>query len=87
LKPLPPAISESVEALIGCVAGAVLVSDTEAMAKAAGLAEIVLTPRSGYIDGMVDWQDPLYLKIIENLPAGTRPGDYITSLEVTARKP
>jgi arsenite methyltransferase len=87
LKPLPEAISESVEALIGCVAGAVLVSDTEAMVKEAGLANIVLTPRSGYIDGMVDWQDPLYLKIIENLPAGTKPGDYITSLEVTARKP
>ncbi len=87
LKPLPPAILESVEALVGCVAGAVLVSDTERMAKEAGLAEIVLNPKSGYIDGMVDWQDPLYQKIIASLPAGAKPGDYITSLEVTARKP
>ena len=37
LKPLPPAVAESVEALVGCVAGAVLVSETERMAKEAGL--------------------------------------------------
>ena len=42
--------------------------------------------KSGYIDGMVDWQDPLYQKIIADLPAGAKPSDYITSLEITARK-
>jgi hypothetical protein len=36
---------------------------------------------------MVDWQDPLYQKIIAQLPAGTKPSDYLTSLEITARKP
>jgi arsenite methyltransferase len=87
LKPLPEAVAEMVEALVGCVAGAVLVSETERMAKEAGLNEIVLNPTSDYIDGMVDWQDPLYQKIIASLPAGTKPGDYITSLEITARKP
>jgi AhpD family alkylhydroperoxidase len=87
LKPLPPAILEMVEALVGCVAGAVLVSETEGLAKAAGLTDLVLRPKPGYIDGMVDWQDPLYQKIIANLPAGTKPGDYITSLEISARKP
>jgi ubiquinone/menaquinone biosynthesis C-methylase UbiE len=87
LKALPQAVAEMVEALVGCVAGAVLVSETERMAKEAGLNEIVLNPKSNYIDGMVDWQDPLYQKIIASLPAGTKPGDYITSLEITARKP
>jgi arsenite methyltransferase len=87
LKPLPPAILEMVEALVGCVAGAVLVSETETMAKEAGLTGIVLNKKSGYIDGMVDWQDPLYQKIIAHLPAGTKPSEYITSLEITARKP
>jgi len=87
LKPLPSAIVEMVEALVGCVAGAVLVSETERMAREAGLADIVLNPKSGYMDGMADWQDPLYKKIIANLPPGTKPGDYITSLEITARKP
>lgn len=87
LKPLPPAIVQMVEALVGCVAGAVLVSETERMAREAGLTDIVLNPKSGYIDGMVDWQDPLYQKILTSLPPGTKPGDYITSLEITARKP
>jgi arsenite methyltransferase len=86
LKPLPPAVLESVEALVGCVAGAVLVSDTERMAQEAGLSDIVLNPKSSYIDGMVDWQDPLYQKIIAHLPAGAKPGHYVTSLEITARK-
>jgi SAM-dependent methyltransferase len=86
LKPLPPAVAESVEALVGCVAGAVLVPETEQMAKAAGLEDIVLNSKSAYIDGMVDWQDPLYQKIITQLPSGTKPGDYVTSLEIAARK-
>lgn len=87
LQPLPLAIQSMVEALIGCVAGAVLVSETERMAKAAGLVDVVLKPQSAYVDGMVDWQDPLYQKIVVHLPAGAKPSDYITSLEVTARKP
>jgi SAM-dependent methyltransferase len=87
LKPLPPAVAESVEALVGCVAGAVLVWETEQMAQAAGLADIVLNPQAAYIDGMVDWQDPLYQTIIAHLPPGTKPSDYVTSLEITARKP
>lgn len=57
------------------------------MANEAGLRDIVLNPKSGYIDGMADWQDPLYQKIIAALPAGTKPGEYITSLEITGRKP
>lgn len=86
LQPLPPAVLEMVEALVGCVAGAVLVSETERMAREAGLADIVLKAKPAYIDGMVDWQDPLYQKIMASLPAGAKPGDYITSLEISARK-
>ncbi len=87
LQPLPPAVLEMVEALIGCVAGAVLVPETGQMARQAGLAEITLTTQSGYVDGMLDWQDPLYQKILGLLPPGAKPSAYVTSLEVTARKP
>ena len=86
LRPLPDAVRGMVEALIGCVAGAVLVEETERMARAAGLVDLVLTPKTDYVNVMTDWNDPLYRKIIEHLPAGTKPGDFITSLEVTARK-
>jgi ubiquinone/menaquinone biosynthesis C-methylase UbiE len=86
-KPLPPEVKEMVEALVGCVAGAVLVSDTERMAKEAGLADIRLNAKKDYMEAMTDWQDPLYLKILEHLPAGAKASDYVTSLEVQARKP
>lgn len=86
LKPLPEEIKNMVESLIGCVAGAVLVDETRALAEAAGLVEIQLTPKPGYVDAMMDWNDPLYRKIIEHLPAGVKAGDYITSLEVAAKK-
>ena len=85
LQPLPAEVAEMVEALIGCVAGAVLISETEQMARDAGLTEIKLNPKADYIEAMTDYQDPLYRRIIEHLPAGTKPSDYITSLEVTAR--
>jgi hypothetical protein len=76
-----------VEALIGCVAGAVLVSETEQMARAAGLVDIVLTPKPDYVNGMTDWNDPLYQQILAHLPDGAKAADYITSLELQARKP
>jgi SAM-dependent methyltransferase len=87
LRPLPESVRADVEALIGCIAGAVMVEETRAQMLAAGLTDIVLTSKPSYIDAMTDWQDPLYRKIIEALPAGAKPGDYITSLDIAARRP
>lgn len=87
LKPLPEAVRADVEALVGCVAGAVLVDETRAQAEAAGLAGIALRSKPEYIDAMTNWEDPLYRKIVAALPAGSKPSDYITSLDVTAVRP
>jgi len=87
LQPLPAPVVEMVEALVGCVAGAVLVSETERLTREAGLTEIQLNPKKGYVSAMTDGKDPLYQKIIAHLPQGSGPEDYITSLEVTATKP
>lgn len=87
LTPLPESVKADVEALVGCIAGAVLIEETRAMARAAGLTEIVLTPKPEYIDAMTDWEDPLYKTILAKLPAGSRASDYITSLDVAAKKP
>lgn len=87
LRPLPPQIAGMVEALIGCVAGAVLASETERMAREAGLVDIRLTSHPEFIRAMTDWNDPLFRKIVDNLPEGTKPEDFVTSLEITARKP
>ncbi|HEU5124602.1 MAG TPA: arsenite methyltransferase [Verrucomicrobiae bacterium] len=87
LKPLPDEVLKIVEALVGCVAGATLASETERMAREAGLTEIVLKPKAEYIEAMTSFEDPLYQKILEHLPAGAKASDYIVSLEVQARKP
>jgi len=86
LRPLPPPVRDMMEALVGCVAGAALVEETERWAREVGLTEIHLNSKKGYVEAMVDWNDPLYRKITEHLPPETGPGDYIVSLEVTARK-
>lgn len=85
LRPLPEPLRRDLEALVGCVAGAVSVEDTRRQAREAGLTDIVLTPKPSYIDAMVDSQDPLYLKIMQSLPPGASPSDYITSLDISAR--
>jgi len=87
LKPLPESVLKLIEALVGCVAGAVLVSETEQMARAAGLTDIVLKSKAEYVEAMTSFEDPLYQKIVHHLPVGTKASDYITSLEVQARKP
>jgi arsenite methyltransferase len=87
LQPLPQAVLDSVAALVGCVAGAVLVKETEEMVKEAGLDDIVLTEKRSYVEDMTDWNDPTYRTIVDQLPQGTKLSDYVTSLDVSARKP
>lgn len=86
-RPLPQEIADDVEALVGCVAGAALVDDTERMAREAGLAEIQLITRNDYVDAMQSWQDPLYRAILDRLPPGSSISHYVTSLEVRAARP
>ena len=86
LKPLPEAAQSSIEALIGCVAGAALVDETKEMVRAAGLIDAEFELKSGYIDSMADWSDPVFRELAHHFPPGTRPSDYVTSLSVTARK-
>jgi arsenite methyltransferase len=85
-RPLPRPVLEMIEALVGCIAGAALVADNERMVRDAGLVDLALAENSGFFDAKCDWNDPLYRKIIEHLPPGTTAADFITSLEIKARK-
>ena len=87
LRPLPESVRRDVEALIGCIAGAVLVEETRSMMLAAGLTDIALTPKGQYIDSMTSFQDPLYASIVAKLTPGSKPSDYMTSLDIAASKP
>lgn len=48
-----------------------------------GYAEIA---RSGCVDRLVELQDPLRCKTIARLPPGTKPGDCITNMEISAQR-
>jgi SAM-dependent methyltransferase len=86
LQPLPQSVLEMVDALVGCVAGAVLISDIERDAKAAGLGNVTIEKKSDYIDTLTSFEDPLYQKILEALPEGSKISEFVTSADVSAVK-
>ncbi len=86
LRPLPESIRADVEALVGCIAGAPLVDDLKASITGAGLCIVSLTSKPQYVEALAAWSDPLYAKIAKGLPNGTKPADYITSLDILAAK-
>lgn len=87
LRTLPASVRSDVEALVGCVAGASLTGLIENYARTAGLKDIRIERKGDYIDSMTDFQDPLYKAIVQKLAPGERIGDYVTSANITARKP
>jgi len=86
LKPLPDVIREKVSALLGCVAGAILVEETRALLSAAGFRNIILTSKPDYVQNMEQWNDPLYRDIATSLSGNERISDYVVSLNIEAEK-
>ena len=85
-KPVPEGILKSVAALVGCIAGAVLLDRTRQMIREAGLHIGNIAEKSGNIELMLDCQDPLYAQVKECLPEGTKIADYVVSADITALK-
>ena len=86
LKPLPDDIRAMASALVGCVAGAILIEETRELLKKSGFTNIALTPKPDYVQNMQKWNDPLYAEITEKLPQGENLADYIVSLSIEAVK-
>jgi arsenite methyltransferase len=86
LKPLPGAVRESVEALVGCIAGAPILADLQDMVEAAGLVDRAFTDKGQAVEAMLPVDDPLIEHLMGLLPVGTKPSDYITSMIISARK-
>jgi len=87
LRPLPEALRESVEALVGCIAGAALKDDLVRMIADAGLADLRLEDKAGAVAAMLPAGDPMTEHLTSLIPAGTSPADFIASLIISARKP
>ena len=86
LKPLPEAVRESVEALVGCIAGAPILADLQAMVQEAGLVDRAFADKGQAVEAMLPVDDPLIDHLLGLLPAGTKPSDYVTSMIISARR-
>ncbi|MBK9797513.1 MAG: arsenite methyltransferase [Holophagaceae bacterium] len=86
LRPLPEAVRESVEALVGCVSGAPLLANLQSMVEASGLTDRAFTDKGEAVEAMLPVDDPMTDHLLGLLPAGTKPSDYITSMIISARK-
>jgi arsenite methyltransferase len=86
-RPLPREIRSDAEALVGCVAGALLISQLEAILHGAGLVDIDMEEKPGYIQAMEESKDHIAKRVMQLLPPGETMGDYIASMNITARKP
>jgi AhpD family alkylhydroperoxidase len=86
LRPLPEKLRESVEALVGCIAGAPLLEDLRSMIQAAGLVDVRLTPKPGSVAAMLQGDDPNTRELLALLPERTQPEDFIASYLIAAAK-
>ncbi len=87
LRPLPASALAVAESLVGCVAGAVTIEETVRMAEAAGFGEVQVERKDEAFAAMGEFKDERYRAIQESLPEGETLGAYLTSINVTARKP
>ncbi|MDX2176438.1 MAG: arsenite methyltransferase [Candidatus Sumerlaeia bacterium] len=86
-KPLPEAIRHDAEALVGCVAGALLLDELRAIISANGLADAAFVEKPGYVQAMEESKDHIAKRVYELIPAGEKLADHIASMDISARKP
>lgn len=86
-KPLPESVKGIVESWAGCIAGAALIEDLQDQMLNAGLQGVTLTPKPAYVEALMNAGDPLYAKVVAELPEGESAADYITSVDIAAVNP
>jgi len=86
-KPLPDAIRNDAQALVGCVAGALLLSELRAILAANGFVDIAIAEKPGYVQAMEESKDHIAQNANALLAPGERMADYVASMDIAARKP
>ncbi len=86
IQVLPDKVQKSVSALVGCVAGAVLLEETKKMITLAGLVETQVSIKKYNMDIMDNCNDSLYQSVRRFLPEGKKLSDYVVSADITACK-
>ena len=87
VQPLPESLASSIAALVGCIAGAIELRETERLIREAGLETVEVVQKPQAIAAMTDGNDPLFREVLSALPAGMTLTDYVTSVVITARRP
>lgn len=85
-QPLPENLLKSAAAIVSCVAGAVLIEQTLAMAKQAGLSNIQIEEKAYQIDLMAECNDPLYKQVKQSLGSDRKLSDYVVTINLLAEK-
>lgn len=86
LKELPEKTRASIEAYVGCVAGAVLFDKYKELAEASGLNDIKISVKDNSLPVDHDTKDPLARAVLDSLGAGQSIDDYIASAYIEGRK-
>lgn len=86
LKELPVEIQKSIEAYIGCIAGAMLVEEYKKIVEASGLKEVKVTVKATSACIHPDTKDPLGKTLLDSLGDAEKLKDYIVSVYVEGYK-
>jgi len=86
LKPLPESVRQSVDAYVGCVAGAVVVDEYKRFVKDAGFEDVKATISGGSACIRPDTADPMGRALQEGIGEGASLEDYLVSVYVEGRK-
>lgn len=87
LQPLPEAIASDVEALVGCIAGAPLLTEVRTWVEQAGLAPLQVEAQPQAVEAMYPHGSPLRDRLEEALPPGHSLADYLVSAAFSTHAP
>jgi len=87
LRPIPKVIRESIDAYIGCVAGALLVEEYKEIVEEAGFNDVKIEIKGSLAFDYQNTNDPLIKEILDNLDDSVDSiVDTVVSVYVTGRK-
>jgi SAM-dependent methyltransferase len=86
LKELPDEVRQSIEAYIGCAAGAVHVDEYRRLVEESGLRDVRVTVKGGSSCIGAETRDPLGRALVDRLDEGRSLQDYVASVYVEGRK-
>jgi arsenite methyltransferase len=86
LKELPGKIRQSVEAYVGCIAGAIVVDEYKRLVEASGLKDIKVTISGASSCFAPDTVDPIAKKVLDQLDKDESLEDFAVSIYVEANK-